>query len=71
MKLLQESLAEPNDMQRRINQIICLQQTRDQVYGRVQVLQEKLKKAFDRRTKAEDFNMGDKVLKWDSRREDK
>ena len=71
MKLLQESQAEPNDMQRRINQIICLQQTRDQVYSRVQVLQEKLKKAFDKRTKAEDFNIGDKVLKWDSRREDK
>jgi len=71
MKLLQESQAEPNDMQRRINQIICLQQTRDQVYNRVQVLQEKLKKAFDKRTKAEDFNIGEKVLKWDSRRKDK
>eukprot|EP00253_Pinus_taeda_P015248 PITA_15248 len=71
MKLLQESQAEPNDMQRRVNQIICLQQTRDQVYNRVQILQEKLKKAFDRRTKAEDFNMGDKFLKWDSRRENK
>ena len=71
MKLLQESQAEPNNMQRRINQIICLQQTRDQVYNRVQLLQEKLKKAFDRRTKAEDFFIGDKVLKWDSRREDK
>eukprot|EP00253_Pinus_taeda_P005377 PITA_05377 len=71
MKLLQESQAEPNDMQRRVNQIICLQQTRDQVYTRVQILQEKLKKAFDRRTKAEDFNIGDKVLKWDSRRESK
>eukprot|EP00253_Pinus_taeda_P011475 PITA_11475 len=71
MKLLQESQAEPNDMQRRVNQIICLQQTRDQVYNRVQILQEKLKKAFDRRSKAEDFNMGDKVLKWDSRRENK
>jgi hypothetical protein len=71
MKLLQESQAEPNDMQRRVNQIICLQQTRDQVYNRVQILQEKLKKAFDRRTKAEDFNIGDKVLKWDSRRESK
>eukprot|EP00253_Pinus_taeda_P006502 PITA_06502 len=71
MKLLQESQAEPNDMQRRVNQIICLQQTRDQVYNRVQILQDKLKKAFDRRTKAEDFNMGDKVLKWDSRRENK
>eukprot|EP00253_Pinus_taeda_P016485 PITA_16485 len=71
MKLLQESQADPNDMQRRVNQIICLQQTRDHVYNRVQILQEKLKKAFDRRTKAEDFNMGNKVLKWDSRRENK
>eukprot|EP00253_Pinus_taeda_P007815 PITA_07815 len=71
MKLLQESQAEPIDMQRRVNQIICLQQTWDQVYNRVQILQEKLKKAFDRRTKTEDFNMGDKVLKWDSRRENK
>jgi hypothetical protein len=71
MKILQECQAEPNDMQRRINQIICLQQTREEVYNRVQVLQEKLKKAFDRRTKAEDFNIGDKVLKWDSRRESK
>eukprot|EP00253_Pinus_taeda_P015232 PITA_15232 len=71
MKILQESQAEPNDMQRRINQIVCLQQTREEVYNRVQILQEKLKKAFDRRTKAEDFNIGDKVLKWDSRRESK
>ena len=26
---------------------------------------------FDKRTKASDFNIGDKFLKWDSRREDK
>ena len=26
---------------------------------------------FDRRTKAEDFYIGNKVLRWDSRREDK
>ena len=71
MKILQESQAEPNDMQRRVNQIVCLQQTREEVYNRVQVLQEKLKKAYDRKTKAEDFNIGDKVLKWDSRRESK
>ena len=71
MKLLQESQAEPNDMKIRVNQIICLQQTRDQVYNIVQILQEKLKRAFDRKTKAEDFSVGDKVLKWDSRREDK
>lgn len=62
--------AEPNDIQRRINQKIHLQKT-EEVYQRSQVLQEKIKKLFDKRTKAEDFFIGDKVLKWDSRREDK
>ena len=48
-----------------------MQQTREEVYIRAQVLQEKLKKIFDKRTKVEDFYLGDKVLKRDSRREDK
>jgi len=71
IKLLQEIQAEPNDVKRRINQTIHLQQTREEVYHRNQVLQEKLKKMFDKRTKAEDFFIGNKVLRWDSRREDK
>jgi len=71
IKLLQEIQAEPNDIQRRINQTIHLQQTREEVYQRTQILQDKLKKIFDKRTKAEDFFMGNKVLRWDSRREDK
>eukprot|EP00253_Pinus_taeda_P032411 PITA_32411 len=71
IKLLQEIQAEPSDIQRRINQTIHLQQTREEVYHRNQVLQEKLKKVFDKRTKTEDFFIGNKVLKWDSRREDK
>ena len=41
------------------------------MYQISQILQEKLKKIFDKRTKAEDFYIGDKILKWDSRREDK
>jgi len=71
INLLQEIQAEPNDIQRRINQTIHLQHTREEVYQRSQLLQEKLKKIFDKRTKVEDFFIGDKVLKWDSRREDK
>ena len=71
VKLLQEIQAEPNNIQRRINQTIHLQQTREEVYHRTQILQDKLKKIFDKRTKAEDFFIGNKVLKWDSRREDK
>ena len=71
MKLLQEVQGEPNDIQRRINQTIHLQQTREQVYNRAQILQEKLKKMFDTRAKAEDFCVGNKALRWDSRRKDK
>lgn len=71
IKLLQEIQAEPNDIQRRTNQNIHLQQTREKVYNKAQILQEKLKKVFDKRTKVEDFFIGNKVLRWDSRREDK
>jgi len=34
-------------------------------------VQERIKKDFEKRTKAKDFYLGDKVLKWDSRRDDK
>ena len=33
--------------------------------------QENIKKLFDKRTEASNFKIGDKVLKWDSRREEK
>ena len=39
------------------------------MYIRSEVVQERIKKTFDKRTKAKDFYLGDKVLKWDSRRE--
>lgn len=71
MNLLQELQVEPYSIQRRINQTIHLQQTREEIYIRSQVVQERIKKIFDKRTKAEDFYLGDKVLKWDSMREDK
>ena len=58
-------------MQRRLNQTIHLQKSREEVYKRTQAIQENIKKIFDRRTKANDFHIGDKVLKWDSRREGK
>ena len=58
-------------MQRRINQTFQLKQTREEVYNRTQQVQESIKKLFGRMTKANDFSIGGKVLKWDSRREDK
>eukprot|EP00253_Pinus_taeda_P018517 PITA_18517 len=69
--LLQEIQAEPNGFQQRINQTIHLQQTREQVYNIAQILQDRLKKIFDKRTKAKDFCVGNKVLRWDSRSKDK
>ena len=71
MKMFQELQVESNDIQRRINQTIHLQQTREKVYVKSQVIQGKIKKIFDKKTKADDFYIGDKVLKWDSRREEK
>ena len=71
IKLVQEIQSEEDNMVRRINQTIHLQQTREEFYNRAQKVQENIKKLFDKRTKACDFKIGDKVLKWDSRREDK
>jgi hypothetical protein len=71
MKILQEVHAEPNDIQRRINQTIQLQQSKEEVYNTTQMIQENIKKIYDRRTKDDDFQIGDKVLKWDSRKEEK
>ena len=71
MKLLQEMQAKPNDSQRRINQMIHLQQTREEVFNKTQVIQENIKKIFDKQTKEDDFELGDLVLKWDARKEDK
>ena len=42
MKLLQEVQAEPNDSQRRINQMIHLQQAREEVFNKTQVIQENI-----------------------------
>ena len=71
IKLIQELQTEDNDMIRRINQTTHLQQTREDVYKKALQKQDNIKKIFDRRKKASNFNVGDKVLKWDSRREDK
>ena len=70
MRLLQEQQNEPNHLQRRINQIIKLNEIRDKAYECVQVHQEKMKKTFDRRVKEEKFLIYDLVLKWEAAHED-
>jgi transposase InsO family protein len=51
-KMMQELEVEPNDLQRRINQTIHLHQSREEVHNRTQLIQESIKKTFDRRTKS-------------------
>ena len=68
---MQEQEVEPNDAQRRINQLIHTQQAREQVYNQLQLHQERMKKDFDKRSKQEYFQVGDLVLRWDVRNEDK
>ena len=71
MKIIQELQVEPNDIQRRIIQRIHLQQTKEEIYVKSQVILDKIKKIFEKKTKADDFYVGEKALKWDSRREEK
>ena len=71
MKLLQLQEDETNHMQRRINQIIELNDLRDKSYDKVQINQEKMKNTFDRKVKEEQFEIDYLLLKWDAPREDK
>lgn len=71
LKVLQESQVEINDLQRRINQTIQFLQAREEVYNKTQLSQDEIKKIHDRRAQADDFQIDDLVLKWDSRNANK
>jgi hypothetical protein len=71
LKFLQEEIEEPNDIQRRIFQIIEVQQRREALDQRTEAYQNKIKSIFDKKTKKEIFQKGDLVLRWDARRDDK
>jgi hypothetical protein len=51
--------------------MIHLQQSREEVFNKTQVIQENIKKIFDKRTKEDDFELGDLVLRWDARNKEK
>eukprot|EP00253_Pinus_taeda_P009551 PITA_09551 len=70
-KLFQEASGEEDSMQRRISQMIHLQQTQDEVHQNSLKLQERIKKIYDKKAKADDFQIDDIVLRWDARNEDK
>jgi hypothetical protein len=62
LKFLQEEMEEPNDIKRRIFQIIEAQQKREALNQITEAYQSKIKLAFDKKTKKEIFREGDLVL---------
>ena len=48
-----------------------MQQIREGILDRTQIFQDKMKKIFYKKVKIDDFQLGDLVLKWEARIEDK
>ena len=71
MKMFQGLEEEPNAIQRRINQLIALQEKREEIYNINQQSQNRIKKTFDKKVKEENFQIQDVVLKWEARIEEK
>ena len=71
MKLLQEAGSEENDIHHRINQIIHLKETSEEVFHNTSKLHDKIKQIYDRKTKQDDFKIDYVVLRWDARNKDK
>ena len=67
MKFLQEQEAKLEPMQRRINQLVEVQQVREGILDKTQIFYDKMKKIFDKRVKVDDFQLGDSMLKWEAR----
>lgn len=51
--------------------MIHLHQTREEVFQNTFKFQERIKKIYDRKAKADKFQLDDVVLKWDARNEEK
>jgi hypothetical protein len=62
-KFFQDHQGEPDDMMRRIQQLVEVQQEREQLLDRAHKHQQRVKHAFDRKVRKGDFQLGDLVLK--------
>jgi len=70
MNLWQDTKEDPNDVTRRINQIIEVYQNKAEVDDKLQKYQDNMKSLFNKKEKHMEFLPGDLVLKWDARKED-
>ena len=64
-KFFQGEEYEPNDMVRRMMDLVELQQVREQVIGKSEAYQQRIKVMFEKREKVHNFQVEDWVLKWD------
>ena len=71
IKFMQEIKEEPDDIRRRMFQIVQLQQEREAIKDTAERHQRRMKERFDKEVKKEMFAVGDLVLRWDARKEEK
>ena len=65
-KFFQEEEYEPNDMVRRMMDLVELQQIREQVVGKSEAHQQRIKGMFNKRAKVDNFQVRDWVLNFPS-----
>jgi hypothetical protein len=70
-KLFQDYQGEPDDMIRKILQLVEVQQTREKLLDKAHDHRQKIKRAFDKKTRKGYFQQRDLVLKWDAPKQDK
>ena len=70
-KFLQQEQNEEGDMAKRITDLAEVHQISEQLVEKAAAHQKKIKEAFDKRTKTDNFQVGNLVLKWDALKEKK
>jgi hypothetical protein len=70
-KFLQEEQDEEDVMAQRITDLAEVHQIREQLVEKAAAHQKKIKEAFDKKAKTNNFQVGDLVLKWDALKEKK
>ena len=71
MKFFQDEVEEPNPTQRRMLQMIELNQVREALVENTKVYKDKVKFVFDKRENQKNFQVDDLVLRCDVRRQDR
>ena len=66
IKFMQEIKEEPDDIRRRMFQIIQLQQEREAIKNTTERHKRRMKESFDKKVKKEMVAVGDLVLRWDA-----